>query len=44
MIKVDDGSRTHLLDPGAVDALDDLLLDLPGLLDGGDGGLGEDSG
>ena len=37
---MDDGSCTHLLNPGAVDALDDLLLDLPGLLDGGDGGLG----
>merc|ERR1712071_464041 len=31
-VELDTGS--NLLDPGAVDALDDLLLDLPGLLDG----------
>ena len=29
--------ETHLLDPGAMDTLDDLLLDLPGLLHGGHG-------
>ena len=29
--------KTHLLDPGAMDTLDDLLLDLPGLLHSGHG-------